>query len=268
MFWCLFVGCKVTPDTLKEKPPDPQRGREQKKRNYEFSTLKHYIMKKLFLLLSLLPLWGHGGCSLFAAVEVNSISADYSTGKVTFSVSWAAGSRNATHLSKIWVFVDYQPVSDPTTKGAWTRAALAGVPTVSGVGTASTVTGNTQGFWLDASDAGTAAYSATVTVTLKDMPAKFNWCAYATDYPPNLQFTGLNTYQLHGSAPFTLVDTGAATTTVANGNVQTNSGSKIFATLTDRTSCPGIINCTPSTAATVTCLGSTPALVVQYVVNE
>ncbi len=177
---------------------------------------------KLFLLLSLLPLWSVSE----AAVQVKSIAADYANKKVTFSVSWAADTR-ATHLSKVWVFVDYTTVTNPNTvSSAWQRATVASASATSGV----VSDNNGQGVYLQGTD---GAFSATVTVTLSGVPDKFNWCAVATDYPPNaLSIDGSNTYTLHGTKPF-----------LVNGNIavdaSTYSGS--ITTFSDATSCPGFI---------------------------
>ncbi len=189
-------------------------------------------MRKLILLLSLLPLWGLGG-RLFAAVQVKSISADYANKRVTFALSWAAGTRNATHLSKVWVFVDYTTVTNPNTTGAWQRATVA-----SATATAGTVSGNTgQGFYLQGTD---GAFSSTVTVTLSGVPAKFNWCATATDYPPNVTATG-GTYTLHGTAPFTLIAADGNSTQVVNGNSIAASALTVApVTIRDATGCPGV----------------------------
>ncbi len=190
-------------------------------------------MRKLILLLSLLPLWGLGGC-LFAAVQVKSISADYANKRVTFSISWVAGSRDATHLSKVWVFVDYQEVTNPNTTGAWQRASidLSALPAGGSADGA-----NTKGFWYQGQ--ATAAQSATITVTLTNVPAKFNWCAYATDYPPNAAVYNNGTYTLKGMQPF-IVNGAAIAGNKFTGTVNS---------LTDATGCPGWIERDVATAS-------------------
>ena len=191
---------------------------------------------KLFLLLSLLPLWSVSE----AAVQVKSIAADYANKKVTFSVSWAAGSRGTysgkIYNSKVWVFVDYTTVTNPNTTGAWQRTTVA-----SATATAGTVSGNTgRGFYLQGTD---GAFSSTVTVTLSGVPAKFNWCATATDYPPNAVMSN-GTYTLKGTAPFTI-----------NGNTsvsaRTYTGACIT-TITDATGCPGTVTNPAFTAGAIT----------------
>ncbi len=196
-------------------------------------------MKKLYLLLLALPLWtllpsfgGAGGGRLLAAVQVQTLSADYANKRVTFSVSWAAGTRNTTHLSKVWVFVDYQPVTNPNTTGAWQRATVA-----SATATTGTVSGNTgRGFFVQGTD---GAFSSTVTVTLSDVPAKFNWCATATDYPPRVAAGSNGSYTFGGTPPFTLTAANGATQQV-DGKTLAHSALTITPTaLTDKTGCPG-----------------------------
>jgi hypothetical protein len=137
---------------------------------------------------------------------------------VTFKVTWAAGSRVAPSTAttvhynhKIWLLVDYIEIgADGNPSGSWTRATIAGAATVTGIGTASTVTGNNRGFWLDGTAAGAAAYSATVTVPLgvtnSTGTGKFNWCAYPFDRAPHATEEN-GYYELHGTPPFTVNNT-------------------------------------------------------------
>ncbi len=76
-------------------------------------------------------------------MQVKSISADYANKRVTFALSWAAGTRDATHNSKVWVFVDYQPVTNPNTTGAWQRATVVSLLPVRFLTTAATVKAST-----------------------------------------------------------------------------------------------------------------------------
>ncbi|MDR3134071.1 MAG: hypothetical protein LBU42_08665, partial [Prevotellaceae bacterium] len=43
--------------------------------------------------------------------NVTPIGANYTDKTVSFRVWWNAGSRDATHLSKVWVWVDYITVN-------------------------------------------------------------------------------------------------------------------------------------------------------------
>ncbi len=206
---------------------------------------KLYLLSLLLPLWTLLPLWGPGG-RLFAAVQVTSISTDYANKRVTFALSWAAGTRNATHLSKVWVLVDYVEVNAlnaPT--GAWQRATV-----VSATATNGTVSGNTgRGFFVQGTD---GAFSSTVTVTLTNVPAQFNWCAYATDYPPNATINAAGGYTLHGTAPFTVNGS------QLGAGVRTYSGACITS-ITDPTGCPGLLPAAPTVTTTnpaAVCAGS------------
>jgi uncharacterized protein (TIGR02145 family) len=165
--------------------------------------------------------------------NVEPVGANYANKTVSFRVWWNAGSRDATHLSKIWVWVDYIIVnSNNTTSGnTWTRAAVsAASPTAS----VSYDGSNRQGFWLQGNS---GSYSATVTVQLNIAETKFNWCAYVSDYPPNVKLEN-GTYTFNGTTDF-IVSSHAqpiTTKTVIKANLTVNSSS----TFTDATSCPGI----------------------------
>jgi hypothetical protein len=145
-------------------------------------------------------------------------------------VGWT--SQTATnHRNKVWVFIDFQPVTSPTQIGAWQPATITGAVQK----TAGTVSEQSnRGFFLEGTATG---FSSTVTVQLSNISAaKFNWCAYATDYPPNATITTAG-YQLKGSPPFSI--------TYNNGSV-TITEDKTFSlgcinTLTDATGCPGLV---------------------------
>ncbi len=209
---------------------------------------KLYLLSLLLPLWTLLPLWGQGGC-LFAAVQVKNISTDYANKRVTFALSWAVGTRDATHLSKVWVLVDYQAVTNPNTTGAWQRATV-----VSATATTGTVSGNTgRGFFLQGTD---GAFSSTVTVTLSGVPAKFNWCATATDYPPNAVMSN-GTYTLKGTTPFTINGSTSVSTRTYTGACITS--------ITDPTGCPGTVTNPAFSTGTIAstgqtiCIGGTPS---------
>ncbi|MDR3133700.1 MAG: hypothetical protein LBU42_06715 [Prevotellaceae bacterium] len=158
--------------------------------------------------------------------NVTPIGANYTDKTVSFRIWWNAGSRDATHLSKVWVWVDYIAVnSNNTTSGnSWARAA------VSAASPAASVTydgSNRQGFWLQGNS---GSYSATVTVQLNISASKFNGCAYVSDYPPNAASYSGGSYTFKGTKPFivngtTINDDKYAVTTITS--------------LTDATGCPG-----------------------------
>ncbi len=219
------------------------------KHSCEFSAAKKIYYSVLVMLC---------GISGYAAncVSTTQVSANYQTQQVTFKLTWT-GCNGTTHLNKVWCLVDFQPVDVLGNKGAWQRATVSGTPTVTnGTYTA----GNTTGFYVT----GVNGQSATVTVKLGNVSGMFNWCATATDYPPNLQFpssTEINKIVLHGTPPFVLTDSGGSVTTIGNANPYTfyNTQNKIYAIITDRTNCPGFVNCTSSSAPKGLCTGSVPA---------
>jgi Leucine-rich repeat (LRR) protein len=147
-------------------------------------------------------------------------------------------------LDSVWVFVDYQPITNGSL-GAWTPAALATPATVTFATSGSAtypLTSPARGFYIHGNASGN--FSATVTVSLTGInpAATFNWCAYASDYPPNATL-GSNAYTLHGSTPF-----------IINGSplpagVRTFTGDCI-STLTDATGCPGLIPQRPTVSLT------------------
>jgi hypothetical protein len=186
-------------------------------------------MKKTFFFFAMLA-------SIIAnaqATRVEPIDVNYATKTVSFRLWWDNGSRDATHLSKVWVWVNYITVnSDNTTSGnSWTRALIPGAPAAN-VGTPSQEPGNDKGFWLQGNS---GSYSATVTVELNITATKFNWCAYASDFPPNaIENTG--TYTLKGSPPFII--------TTSTGTLQEDSETFTGGTITaftDATGCPGVL---------------------------
>ena len=190
-------------------------------------------MKKLFFLFSLLA-------SVTASAQVTNVEpvgANYANKTVSFRVWWNAGTRDATHLSKVWVWVDYIKVNaNNTTSGnSWTRTAVsAASPTAS----VSYDGSNRQGFWLQGATSG--SYSATVTVQLNITETKFNWCAYVSDYPPNVAATN-GTYTFKGTPPFTLIASNGTTTQTVTGTTLATSALTVTpATIRDKTECPGL----------------------------
>ena len=189
-------------------------------------------MKKFFSLFAMLA-------SMTASAQVTHVEptgANYTNKIVSFRVWWNASSRDATNLSKVWVWVDYIQVNaNNTTAGnSWTRAI---VGTISG-GITSYDGSNRNGFWLEGN--ASAAYSATLTVQLTNVPAKFNWCAYVSDYPPNV--TAANgTYTFKGTPPFTLIAANGTTSQTVAGNTLAASALTITpTTIKDKTECPGV----------------------------
>jgi hypothetical protein len=179
-------------------------------------------MKKTFFFFAMFTSVASG-----AQVAVSNTAVNYATKKITFTVSWTTTPKN----NKIWLLADYRKIENNAETGNWSRAPIAAATTTAGIGSASTVAGNTQGFWLNTSG---SSGSATVLVTLAmpDEVTKFNWCAYAFDSPPNVVILGNNNYTLHGSRPFEINGT------TLPANQTTYSGTII--SFTDATGAPGI----------------------------
>jgi uncharacterized protein (TIGR02145 family) len=177
---------------------------------------------------SLLPLWGTGGFSS-AQVAVSNMQADYAAKKITFTVSWSATPEN----NKIWLLADYRKIENNAESGSWSRAPIAAATKTAGVGSAATVSGNPQGFWLTtAGSSGSATVEATLTLPVN--VTQFNWCAYAFNAPPKATFTLANGYALHGTKPFKVNGADLA------ADVAVYSGDPPITAFTDATGCPGI----------------------------
>jgi hypothetical protein len=194
----------------------------------DIKTLINTIMKKNLFLFAMLA---SVVASAQTGITVTPVSATYTgTPTVQFRVSWANSSRNTTHNSKVWVFVDYRTITNNVPSGSWTRALISGTPTATS-GTPSRETGNDNGFWLQGTSGSSGTYNTTVTVTLSNVPAKFNWCAYATDYPPNIASVNGGTYTLKGTQSFQINES----------PISGNKYSGNITSLTDPTGCPGCI---------------------------
>jgi uncharacterized protein (TIGR02145 family) len=177
--------------------------------------------------------------SIMASAQVTNvepIGATYANKTVSFRVWWNADSRSATHLSKVWVWVDYIKVNtnNITSGNSWTRAAVSAATPAASV---SYDGNNRQGFWLQGNS---GSYSATVTVQLNISETKFNWCAYVSDYPPNV--TAANgTYTFKGTPPFTLTAANGTTSQTVTGTTLAASALTVTpTTIRDKTECPGV----------------------------
>jgi hypothetical protein len=164
-------------------------------------------------------------------LNIKIVTIDYSTKIATCDLSWTG--RNVTHVSDVWVFVDFIEISGSTTTGSWKPATITGATVTKntfGTATASMVSGNTRGVWIKSVTFG-ANFTGQIVLQLSNVPVKFNACAYATDYPPNIASISGGTYTLKGTQSFIL--NGAS----ISGNKYTGS----INTLTDPTGCPGCI---------------------------
>ncbi|MDR0667352.1 MAG: hypothetical protein LBF90_01885, partial [Prevotellaceae bacterium] len=215
-------------------------------------------MRKIFLypllFLCLTPVFGQS-----IEVEIQHLGANYSATPptVTFEVFWDAAPTSPRHRDTVWLFVDVQPINPDNSVGAWRPATITAVAPPLGAGTVIPSSLNGRGFYLDG-HTGAVPFSSTLTVSLSpDLNgAKFNWCAYASDYPPNAT-EGAGHYVLHGTPPF-----------VVNGDTLAP-GVRAFTgcidVLTDATGCPGLVPARPVVTAFVAtpdtiCAGDTAAL--------
>jgi hypothetical protein len=209
-------------------------------------------MKKIFFFFAMLA-------SVAASAQTLSIkiaTIDYSTKIATCDLSWTA--RNATHLSDVWVFVDYIEISGNTTTGTWKPATVTGATitqTTTGNVTASTVSGNTRGVWIKSVSSG-ANFTGKIVLQLSGVPAEFSACAYASDYPPNAVINAGGGYTLKGTAPFTITYN-ESSATVTNEKTF-NAG--CITSITDATGNPaGIVPAAPTvtaSAASSACAGA------------
>jgi uncharacterized protein (TIGR02145 family) len=140
-------------------------------------------------------------------------------------VSWTGTPYN----NRVWVWVDFCPVAGAS-PGTFEKAVISrATATAGGI---LTVAGNTRGFYVTAN-------GATVTATLSNATGKFNWCAYGSDYPPNVTANG-GIYTLRGTPPFTLIAASGTPTQKVSGSTITTSAVTITPiTLTDETGYPG-----------------------------
>jgi hypothetical protein len=184
------------------------------------------MMKNTFFFLAMLASVATSAQTL--SIKITNI--DYFTKIAICDLSWTG--RDAYHRSDVWVFVDYIELSGNTTTGSWQPAGITGATvTASTTGSAAvaTETGNTRGVWIKSNTYG-AAFTGKIAIQLNNVPAIFNACAYATDYPPNATSYNAGTYTLKGTKSFKI--NGA----MVNDNKYTVTK---ITSMTDATGCPG-----------------------------
>jgi hypothetical protein len=194
-------------------------------------------MKKFFFFFAMLASVA-ASAQRTTPVTIANTKVDYATKIVTFDLSWKGN--DATHRDEVWVFVDIRPIIGANTLGSWSPATLVPSATTVTAGsgnqytslTRTVVSGNTRGVWIKGTAANaTRVFAATVKVTLANgTPAKFNACAYATDYPPNAASYSGGIYTFKGTKPFIINGT------TVNSNTYTINK---ITSLTDVTGCPG-----------------------------
>jgi uncharacterized protein (TIGR02145 family) len=198
-------------------------------------------MKKIFFLFAMLV---SVATSAQNHINIEMLGATYTTpAAVKFRVSWSSVPTvtGETHNAKVWVWIDFLKLNanNTTTGNTWTRATIsAASPTASVAYDGS----NRNGFWLQGN---TGSYSATVTATLSNIPAnaKFNWCAYVSDCPPNFTYVD-NVFILKGTPPFTIKAANGSIQTISKKTLPVPDLTLIPNTMTDATGCPGIVKYT------------------------
>jgi uncharacterized protein (TIGR02145 family) len=191
-------------------------------------------MKKI--ILSFLSLLGFGFATFAQShINIELLSATYTAPAVQFRVSWSSipTVTGQIHNSKIWLWVDFVKIENNQPSGSWTRA------TVANPSPGTVATGTNKGFWLQGNS---GSYSQIVTVSLTNIPENttFNWCAYASDCPPNVTVTN-GTYTFKGTPPFTLIASNSSTTQTVSGTTLATSALTITPiTIRDKTECPGV----------------------------
>jgi hypothetical protein len=114
-----------------------------------------------------------------ATVTVTPISTNYSTNEVKFKVEWT-NSPTAPYNNRVWIWIDFCPVNGVTPQ-SFSTATITNPTKISGSGT---ITGlNGRGFFIEY---GATNDGTTVTAVLSNASGQFNWCAYGSDYPPNV----------------------------------------------------------------------------------
>jgi hypothetical protein len=225
--------------------------------NFNFKLYILHTMKQFFpLAATLFSLCAIPLCGLFAqsTVQIQTLTVDYIAKQVEFRLSWTDQS-TPLHRNKVWVFVDLQAVDDTGMKGHWTPAVLDIVKA-----TAGTVSEQTsRGFFIEGT---TTNFSSDITLLLHNAPTKFNWCAYATDYPPNATMHN-GTYTLKGTLPFTATLSDGSTVSLPNKTHSNN----CIASITDPTGCPGEVSYLAFSAGAIADtgeivpVGGTPAVI-------
>ena len=185
-------------------------------------------MKKIFFLFTMLASMA---ASAQSTVQIIPVSATYTNSPtIQFKVSWTNQTTD-NHRNKVWIFVDFQTVISPTQKGNWQPATITGtVQKTAGIVSEQ----SNRGFFLEGT---TTNFSSTVTIQLSNTGTQFNWCAYASDYPPNV-ILDKGTYIFNGTTNFIVSShvQPVTTKTIVKENLTVNSSS----TFTDATGCPGI----------------------------
>jgi len=176
-------------------------------------------MKKVFLFL----IGATFACTGFTqtCVTAKQVRTDYEKNKVTFSISWGdCKGDNSNHRNTVWVFVDYRDVGS----SSWTRA------TISNKSAGTFAPNNDKGLWIY----GASSTTQTITLDLDILTNKYDWCAFATDYPPQAIYNN-GSYTLKGTPPFTYITTAGVIMSTTSRTVT----DVCLSAITDATGCTG-----------------------------
>jgi uncharacterized protein (TIGR02145 family) len=179
-------------------------------------------MKKTFFFFTMFA-----SIAASATVTVTPLTTDYAAQKVTFKVEWT-NTPQAPYNNRVWVWVDLCPVSG-STAGTFQKAILS-EPTATNNGV---LVGslNGRGFFVTITP-------ATVTVKLDNATGKFNWCAYGSDYPPNMVMDG-QIYYFKGTPPFILKEANGTLHEITQTSLPKANLTFVPVSITDETGYPG-----------------------------
>jgi hypothetical protein len=205
-------------------------------------------MKKNLLLMMLccpmvLAAQGNGVTVSNLAVSVGSPTT------VTFNVSWDRDAMPVALWSDtVWVFVDYNK-----------NGVMERLPVTSATASAGTITkipGNDKGVWIagDARKNGSFSAKVELLTAVKNVAGA---CAYASNYPPVVDYVGPDWVTFTGTPPYDLVlDTGSGTVLVRAYNDYNVTSGHALKSFTDATGAPGTFACVPPATPQITHAGS------------
>jgi hypothetical protein len=186
-------------------------------------------------------------------VQISDI--DYSTKRITCDLSWT-GRNTTSHLATVWLFADCIEITAANMPaGSWRRAPVTGATVTkntAGSATASLHSGNTSGVWIKGASA-TANFTGQVILQLDpaaSLPARFNACAYATDFPPGAYYTTPTSVDFKGTLPFYITYNDGTSATVTDKADYTPESGKTITAVTDATACPGMVTAVTTGAVT------------------
>jgi uncharacterized protein (TIGR02145 family) len=196
-------------------------------------------MKKKLLLMMLC--WPAMLAAQSNGVKVSNLSVG--AGTVTFNVEWNKTDMPTLWSDTVWVFVDYN------NNGKMERLPVTGATltatSASSVGKVVEDAGNNQGVWVVGNARSAGAFSATVKLltTVKDVAGA---CAYASNYPPVVEYNSATKISFTGTPPYELLlaklGSSGETEQVESGNKFLLPCEYTLTSFTDATGAPGIMD--------------------------